>query len=90
MSGPDLKLDVTIRRVADGATRVYRDAHAYVESWRFQWSEGNYGCDCNREIFFYRRRRPENESCGEAAYAVDRIVNADTGEVLCEGDPRDG
>ena len=30
------------------------------------WSEGNYSCDCNRELFFYDHEKgPEGLKCGD-------------------------
>lgn len=86
-------IDVTIRREVDGLERVYRDT-AIRDGWEWQWSEGNYGCDCNRHLFFERAggsdpyADPAYEGeCGESRYAVTKIVEAETGETLIEGDP---
>ena len=53
------------------------------------WSEGNYACNCNRSLFFWRGRElPEEEvwkreaSCGDGRYSV-KIVRPD-GTVLYE------
>ena len=47
------------------------------------WSDGSYGCDCNRSIFFNRAGGdPEgDEPCGEGAYSV-RVKNKKTGTVF--------
>jgi hypothetical protein len=67
--------EVVIRRNADGATRVYNDPYPWNE---FLWADGNYACDCNRELLFARaggdpdpdwwseRQAP----CGEGRYSV--------------------
>lgn len=87
-------IDVHIRRTSDGEERVCRD-NAYRDSWRFQWGENNYSCDCNRHLFFERAgvrdADPMNDeyTCGETAYVVVRVVDAATGETLLEGDPRE-
>lgn len=66
---------VTIRRVADGAEVV----RAFDYEWEsdFWWSDGNMGCDCNREREFLaglgwdqeaiRRHAPE---CGSSRFVV--------------------
>lgn len=49
----------------------------------FIWREGNYSCDCNRELFF-RRLGGEEEGdpdCGDERYSVC-IVNPFNNEVL--------
>lgn len=87
------EIDVHLRRTADGQVRVCRDIDTRG-GWRFQWSENNYSCDCNRYLFFERAGARETDpmddeyECGEGAYAVERIVDVATGEVLIEGDPR--
>ena len=78
----DVYVDVTIRRVADGVERVHA-ARAYaktgpiedaLDSVAFMWSaDGNYGCDCNRYLFFQRAAgEPESDDrpCGDVAYRV--------------------
>jgi len=41
----------------------------------FIWEEGNYGCDCNREIFFEKAKGVEVDldaaTCGEGRYSVN-------------------
>ena len=48
--------DVHIRNNATGETRIYRDDFSGSDEpfdvW--QWTDGNYGCDCNRSLFFMR------------------------------------
>ena len=39
----------------------------------FIWTEGNYSCDCNRELFFYRAKHlkePKDPKCGNSRYRV--------------------
>ena len=46
----------------------------------YNWSEGNYGCDCNRELFFERvKERAVNEACSEGRFSVN-LENPATGE----------
>lgn len=40
----------------------------------FNWQEGNFSCDCNREIFFNRTKGLEmdfNNECSEGKYSVN-------------------
>lgn len=51
------------------------------------WEQGNYSCDCNRELFFLRaKEEPEPEGdgeppCGGEKYAVN-LINPVTGTVF--------
>ena len=64
-----------ITRVADGVTR--RTEHEYAnsnDSIVFHWTDGNYGCDCNRHLFFERAGGCESAGdecvCGADRYRV--------------------
>lgn len=72
---------VTIRRNKDGKT--VRFADRLHEATEYMWSEGNFSCDCNRELFFFRElglNDPDDTICGESAYSV-RIATQD-GRIL--------
>lgn len=55
------------------------------EDWQegsdYWWSEGNFGCDCNRRILFYRAKGVPYEDietqCGDTGYSVLSIVLPD-------------
>lgn len=63
---------VAIRCNETGEIRMYR----YDLEWdddEFMWTDGNYGCDCNRHLFFNRAKGIEPEDarpCGEERYSV--------------------
>ena len=42
----------------------------------FLWEEGNYSCDCNREIFFQRAKGKEVDDacCGEGRFSYRRVM----------------
>lgn len=65
---------VTIRDRRTGVERIYRDIWPYdEEGLEFMWSEGNYGCDCNRAIFFARaggESPPDHVGCSDENFAV--------------------
>lgn len=79
-----LFVDVTLLRVADGATRVVvdnvgrvmdRGIVAAMEDVEFHWHDGNYGCDCNRKLLFARAAGEEDppeelDECGTVAFRI--------------------
>ncbi len=56
----------------------------------YVWSDGNYGCDCNRRLFFARAAGEEADwdgECSKGFYSV-RLRNKKTGRVFySEFDP---
>ena len=78
---------VEIISVADGSLRKYHDPDAWDDISEYMWSDGNYGCDCNRSLFFARAAgiEPEHaDKCGDSAYLV-RITD-DAGKELYADD----
>jgi len=72
---------VEIRENATGIVRLHWD-----EYWAgpFMWGDGNYGCDCNRALFFLASAGPGADgdfACGEERFSV-RISSADDGRTL--------
>ena len=54
-----------------------------VDAIDYAWSEGNFSCDCNRELFFLRGQgiEPSNSpDCGEGKYVAE-VSNAETNEI---------
>ena len=53
---------------------LYRE-HYYL------WSQGNYSCDCNRQLLFERAKGNEPDwdmaMCGESKYTVLKIIAED-------------
>lgn len=85
-------IDIHLRRVVDGEVRLVRE-EAYP-GWEFMWSDGNYGCDCNRQLMFDQisggEPTPhEGGMCGHERFAIDCVTDAKTGAVICEGEPDD-
>lgn len=82
---PDLPCVVEIRRNADGVVRQDRSHRFYGD---FVWSDGNYACDCNRSLFFYRcvdeEEKARDRMCGDTDFSV-RVLDID-GKVLYEDD----
>ena len=75
---------VEIRRSEDGAVRQFADIAWFDadpdgrgETFNdFMWADGNYACDCNRELFWLRAGGEAREdsleraSCGDGRYQV--------------------
>lgn len=79
--GTFLAADVTLRRVFDGVERTYRHEQCLPPDLAlYQWTEGNFGCDCNRALFFARaagEADPESGMCGDAERFKLRLVLLD-------------
>ena len=79
---------VEIARVSDGLMRAMRDELVLDDDGKpdaWVWSDGNYQCDCNRQIFFERAGGSAVDSlvhfeCGDSRYLVR--VMLDDGTVL--------
>jgi len=84
---------VTIKELSSGLVVTYEDTWddwgtaSPKEQWDFMWTEGNYSCDCNRKIFFYRHGFNEDKmddapcSGSENQYLV-KVVFKETGEIV--------
>jgi len=77
---------VHIRDNETGEVRQYEDEQIWRDGdvCAFIWSEGNFGCDCNRQLFFWRAAgEPEHDDyeCGHSKFSV-RIINPVDGSVI--------
>ena len=63
---------VVLKDTKTGETRAIQAAHDGVlhEGTEFMWNEGNYSCDCNREIFFYGHNIDHTISCGNSRFRI--------------------
>ena len=80
---------VHLRRNADGVVRVITEDDAWDETADYIWTDGNFGCDCNRALLFARAAGepdPENSACGETAFAAIKAV-LESGEEIELDDP---
>lgn len=83
-----MKINVTIQRNSDklwrSLTMQWDDKHA--DGIAYMWRDGNYSCDCNRQLFFNEAdgvtTSDEDVECGEGAYTVISVKNAETGELI--------
>lgn len=81
MSLVERPITVKIRDNSTGEIVDHADTGSFEdgEFQDFLWSEGNYACDCNRTLFFYRAKGlddPDDEQCGEEAYSI---------QIICDG-----
>ena len=87
----EIPVVIKIMRARDRVIReYYATEYEHDGVWNsFIWTDGNYGCDCNRHLFFERAAGHEaiNEDydCSTGKYIVLAISRVDTGETLyCE------
>ena len=81
-----VKVVALIRKNETGETREEKTELCWLddEPSTFIWEDGNYGCDCNRHIFFNNKKYGEKDwdcPCGEGKYSVN-IKNPKNGEIF--------
>lgn len=84
-----MKYKVEIRRNLDGVVRLHDMGNL---EWRddgthWWWTEGNFGCDCNREWEFQRAGGEpisEESECGTSRYTVIRAIFEDGSERIID------
>ena len=77
---------VFIRNNKTREIREYKDDWEWDDGLEYLWSEGNYGCDCNRALFFARaigEVEPQDIPCGESLYDIVKIQLKD-GRIIYE------
>lgn len=73
---------VHLRHNPSGEVRQFAcaDGEWFGENgYEFLWTEGNYGCDCNRHRFFARAAGGEPDDdmeCGETIYTIVKVTDA--------------
>lgn len=72
-----MKIDVSITDTVTGEMVVYHDDVDYssVDDARFFWTEGNFGCDCNRKASFERAKGIETEMEPDEEYPCSGATN---------------
>ena len=58
---------------------IWDEVNEHASTWI--WEEGNFSCDCNRDIFFNGLPFSDDHECGEGKYSVN-IYNPKNGELL--------
>jgi hypothetical protein len=83
-----VKIVAHIRNNESGEVRKY-EMNSILDNGdnvpnEFIWEEGNYSCDCNRELFFeYANGKKGDEiesECGDGKFSVN-LENPETGEI---------
>lgn len=84
------KCIVYVKKAETGETRIDR-SHEWDDSedsaHGYMWGEGNFSCDCNRELFFCRavdEDEPEESGCGDERFSVK--ITDEAGAVLYRDD----
>lgn len=82
------KIDVHLVDARTGFNKIYKteeSADEFGEFYYFLWSEGNFACDCNRSLFLYGVVNQLPCNGGDNRILIKKIINSDTGEILCVG-----
>jgi len=82
-----LGFTVEIKRTADGRVARWHSDQEWEEIDLYRWTDGNYGCDCNREIYFMEAigAKVDDQAdlvCGETRFQVLRITSDDGSRLL--------
>lgn len=81
-----MRLKIKIREASSGIVREAVDEYDYseVSDAIYHWTDGNFGCDCNRVLFFRRAAKepdPEDFPCSEGLYEIE-MQDAESGKIL--------
>ena len=71
---------ITIR---DNETQDTATGESTEDSALYIWKEGNFSCDCNRQIFFaeWRKEAEQDVACGQSRYSIE-VTDKETQEVI--------
>lgn len=87
-----MKYTVTIRNNETGEIKVHKDNYDWkdnteggylttaFEGFTYQWTDGNFGCDCNRAIFMYGYDKEAGRKCSTGKFDLIKIVDEDGNE----------
>jgi hypothetical protein len=81
---------VRIRRNSTMEIRQMVEKLSWEEHSKWWWTEGNFGCDCNRSLEFERASDPdfyEKPQCGQGAFTVIDVTLEDGTVIPIDGDP---
>ncbi len=73
----DISAVAYIKKVSSGEIRQYQTMIGKPDGYfdLYTWREGNYSCDCNRQIFFKDGEIPEDLQCSDGRYLVNLKVD---------------
>lgn len=85
-----MKFKVMIRKNDTREVRFYEETqYNWEDSLEYLWTEGNYGCDCNRAKFFAwadNEKPPEETECGSILYTIPYAILEDGTKVELDDD----
>lgn len=64
---------VALKNNSTGEVRFSLSELQWEESDEYLWTDGNFGCDCNRALFFARaggEAEPDERPCGDVAFTA--------------------
>lgn len=83
-------IGVELRDTQTGLHLCYLDTYAteHLDGVEFMYSDGNYGCDCNRALFLARAQGLTNPDrpCGWQGIICAGVFERPSGRVLYSGD----
>lgn len=68
---------VEIRNNETGEIRIKEMNLEWSDGSLFWWTEGNFGCDCNREMQFGTDKEFDDIECGETRFSVLKVILPD-------------
>jgi hypothetical protein len=78
---------VLLRHNPTGEERLVDGYGPWDDGAEFLWTEGNYGCDCNRALHFYNwSEDADDRECGDVEFTAVKAVLSDGREVPLEDD----
>lgn len=75
-----MKIEATLHCVSINETRVIDVTHLFrdcePEAVQFIWTEGNYSCDCNRQLVFVWSKGiiVDDVACGDTEYDLVELT----------------
>lgn len=77
---------ITIRKNSTGEVRTVPCGLGWYEHSLFFWTDGNFGCDCNRHLVWLGlvNRSDEELKCGHTEYTVVKATFPDGTEQLID------
>jgi hypothetical protein len=79
---------VPITKLETGETRIYEMDMPWEDHTEFWWTEGNFGCDCNREILFERidGKDADERKCGDDRFHIPYAEMPDGARMELDGE----
>lgn len=82
-----LRVEVHYLEVATGERAIDVDDHEWEDADNVIsiYEDGNYSCDCNRQLFFDRalgREERDTEECSDGRFVIEKIVDRTTGQII--------